>query len=221
MATAVGWHPTCDVSVRGLYMNCQGRLFVVLALLLVVSGCAKDNGQNSGNANGWNTFPVPIYAGASLAASPSAASDLNDAMAFWEAKAGRKLFNLQGAWSAGAPYTGTSAAVGTITTNVILFQSPWPYAANLAGLTTTNTTGTQIDGAVVMINSATPMCSGDCLGVEETSQRKTFTHELGHFLGLPHVQDTNNIMYPQIQLGGTLDGVVVDQNALAALTSSN
>lgn len=144
-------------------------------------------------------------------------------MRFWETKAGRKLFDFKGAWAQPqAPYTGTAGSPGTITSNVLLFQNPWPYAQNLAGVTTVNTTGTQIDGAVVMINSTTPMCSGDCVsGFGDTSQRKTIAHELGHFLGLPHVQDAANIMYPQVQAGGSLDTVVVDDAALQALTSGN
>ena len=206
-------------------MNCQGRLFSLLALLLlVVSGCAKDNSKNgNGSSNGWSSFPVPIYASANVVASPSATSDFNDAMAFWEAKAGRKLFDFKGAWNqSSAPYTGTAGAPGTITSNVLLFQNPWPYAGNLAGVTTVNTTGTQIDGAVVMINTTTPMCAGDCIsGLGDTSERKTIAHELGHFLGLPHVQDVTNIMYPQVQAGGSLDSVVVDTAALQALTSGN
>ncbi|MBI3555002.1 MAG: matrixin family metalloprotease [Deltaproteobacteria bacterium] len=206
-------------------MNCQGRLFSLLAvLLLVVSGCAKDNSKNgNGNANGWSSFPVTIYAGANVVSSPAAVSDMNDAMKFWEAKAGRKLFDYKGTWAKqSAPYTGTAAAPGTVTSNVLMFQSPWPYAPNLAGVTTVNTTGTQIDGAVVMINASTPLCTGDCIAsVGDTSERKTFAHELGHFLGLAHVQDPANIMYPQIQAGGSLDNVIVDDAALQSLTSGN
>lgn len=202
-------------------MKSQGWLFGALVSLTIFSGCAKDASSSSGSTtNGWSAFPVTIYSSASIATSAAAEQDLQDAISFWETQAGMKLFNYQGQVPSSAQiYTGTDGSPGTITTNVIQFQNPWPYASDLAGLTTANYNGSEITGALVQINSTIPLCAGDCTGAAATSQRRAFTHELGHFIGLAHVQDTTNIMYPQIQPGGSLTDVTVDTTALQSLTA--
>ncbi|MBI3544741.1 MAG: matrixin family metalloprotease, partial [Deltaproteobacteria bacterium] len=93
------------------------------------------------------------------------------------------------------------------------------FGPNVAGLTTVNWAGSEIEGAVVMINNTIPLCSGDCVSGLATSQRKAFAHELGHFLGLQHGSDVNDIMYPTLQPGGKLDTVSVDLTTLMELTS--
>ena len=71
---------------------------------------------------------------------------------------------------------------------------------------------------MIMINPDVPFCSGDCVGqYYANSARKNLAHELGHFIGLQHISDVNNVMYPVLQPGGTLDSVSIDQTALAEL----
>jgi hypothetical protein len=192
-----------------------GSLFVTAFFLLTLSACG------SGHA-GWNNFPVTIYSQSSLLTTPQAKSDFNDALNFWEGKAGKQLFDYQGDYTASAtPFTGNPAAPTAITANVIFFQNPWPFNVNIVGQTTVmQSTSQAISGAVIMINPSTTLCEGDCDGQPDaTSERRAFTHELGHFLGLVHILDVTNIMYPQIQSGGTLTDMQVDQTTLNTLTA--
>lgn len=191
----------------------QGWPIVLASLCLVfASGCAPKKG--------WQSFPVKIYADPSITSDPSKESDLRDAMSFWEDKAGHQLFDYQGAWTEGNPYSGSLSQITSILANVVVLQNPWPLGANVAGQTLVSEKGDQITGAVILINGTLAFCNGDCAGQRYiTSQRKDFAHELGHFLGLQHVPDVNNIMYPVLQPGGSLSAVTIDQNAFDDLVN--
>lgn len=193
-------------------MKCHGRLFGVIAILTLVSGCAKEH-------KGWSSFPVTIYADPALIADGEAHADLNDAMSFWEAKAGQKLFNYKGAWKGQSPpYTGTASAPGTILGNVVFLQNPWPLAQNIAGLTTITRSDEGIQASMIMMNPEIPFCTGSCTNDNESpGQRIAFAHELGHFLGLEHVKDEKNVMYPTVLPGGRLTDIQVDETALKDL----
>ncbi len=191
----------------------QGRLVSILVGMVLLTGCGK-------GTQGWSSFPVPIYSSSSLLSSTQAQSDFQDAMAFWEQKAGKQIFDYKGTWDSSQSYvSGSVTNPSSINGNVIFFQDPWPFAPNIVGETTVHSDNQEIKGALVMINPSTQFCSGDCTGQEYmTSQRKTFTHELGHFIGLVHIQDQTNIMYPDATPGGTLSGLTVDQATLTSLT---
>jgi len=209
--------------IRHGWLICS-RSLVLFYGVVALTGCAAKPG--------WTNYPVAVYADSTVTSSPAKTQDLTDAIAFWEQQAGKKLFDYKGEWTGGAPYSGDPGNISAIQANVVMFQNPWPFNSDYAGQTTTLTTNTQINNAVVMINPNVEFCSADCADstspnptptkaapttTTPTSERKTFTHELGHFLGLVHVQDTTNIMYPTIQPGGTLDNVTIDKVAFEAL----
>ena len=195
-------------------MICQDRLFV-LVLLLLISAC----GKAKDGPTRWSSFPVAIYTDQNISSSPAAATDFNDAMAFWEGKAGRKLFDFKGTWDPSkAPYSGPDTSPTKIFGNVVFLQNPWDLGQTTAGETIVMSSSGEIDNSMVMINPNMQYCNGDCVGSGNTSQRKVFTHELGHFLGLNHVQDTANIMNPEVTPGGSLTDEQVDQATLRQLT---
>ena len=199
-------------------MMCQGRLVAPLIVLIAFSTLTTACGQASGNAR-WASFPVAIYADSTAINTTDKQSDLQDAMAFWEEKAGKKLFDYKGEYSGAQPYTGSLTNPGTVVANVIFFQNPWPLQQNIIGQTLVSTSNNEIQNAMVMINGEASFCSGDCVGQSDNnSQRKNFTHELGHFLGLQHSQDIKDVMYPVIQPGGALSDVTFDITTLTKLT---
>lgn len=191
----------------------QFSIILPIFIALILSGCAKNG------ATRWPSLPVAIYADSAIVATKDAQNDLQDAMTFWEQKAGRKVFNYQGVWtSSSQPYTGTADNPGTILSNVIFFQNPWPTTQNVIGQTVVTSLAEEIQHAMIMINPDAPFCTGDCVGqYYSNSARKNLAHELGHFIGLKHISDTSNVMYPVLQPGGVLDSVTVDETALIEL----
>lgn len=187
----------------------------LFTLSIFASGCAKNG------ATRWTSLPVEVYSDTAIVGTQSAQSDLQDAMDFWERRAGKKLFVYKGVWTnPQAPYTGTPSDPGTIIGNVIFFQNPWPASSNVIGQTVVTSFDSEIQHAMIMINPGADFCTGDCEGRHySNSARKNLAHELGHFLGLKHNPDTNNVMYPVLQPGGSLDGVNIDETALGELIS--
>ncbi|MBU6153658.1 MAG: matrixin family metalloprotease [Bdellovibrionales bacterium] len=168
---------------------------------------------------GWKSLPVPIYADATIMNSNQAMSDLQDAFRYWHQKAGKQIFDLRGEWTFGAPYSGSPTKPDAILGNVIFFQNPWPYPGRYVGMTTVQNSDNGPVAAMVMINGANPFCNGDCLHDRRVSTRKTFAHELGHFIGLNHNDDPRDIMYPDATPGGTISELKVDEATLRLLVS--
>ncbi len=190
----------------------QGRLIVSLGMALLLSACGQDK-----EGSGWASFPVPIYADSTITSSPEKMADLTDAMDYWSARAGKALFDFKGEWTYGSPFTGNPESPDTLN-NVIFFQNPWPYSAKTVGMTTVRSSSAGIESAMIMMNPMTDFCSGDCEFQTGHSQRKTFAHELGHFIGLGHHESPDNIMYPDTTEGASLTAKDIDDAALRAMT---
>ncbi len=185
----------------------HGWLFL---LPIIVTACGNPVAEKS-SASGitkWDSFPVVIYAEESIATNTNNLVDFKEALAFWEEKAGRKLFDYR-----------VALPSFNIFENIVFFQNPWTLSSNIAGQTTTVTMGDSIQSSTIVINPGLNYCNADCVGKPYAiSLKKVLTHEVGHFLGLDHANDNKNIMYPTLQSGGSLTSVTADSKSLFALT---
>lgn len=191
------------------------KLFwIALTICVFFAGCGSGKKENESGVTRWGSFPVPIYTDPAVVSNAQVATEFRTAMAFWEQKVGKQVFDYRGNWN-GQAYTG-----GGISQNALFTQSPWNYASNIAAQTITISQKSTIQSAVIMVNPGTQFCNGECSGQENlTSIRKVFTHELGHFIGLSHSNDAANVMYPTALPGGSIDQLTVDMGTLSQLTN--
>lgn len=190
---------------------------------LVMTGCGRDSERQSsqGASFRWSSFPVPLEVESSIYNDSQMMRDLADAIDFWNLQAGKTLFQLNGMYPAGqSPFTGPASDPDQITANVIFFQNPWPFNANVAGQSIVHAEQNVTQHAIMMLNPGTSLCSGNCNGQgAATSQRKLFAHELGHFLGFAHSENEKDIMFPEIRPGGSLRDVEVNPGILVQLVN--
>ncbi|MGZ3696257.1 MAG: matrixin family metalloprotease [Bdellovibrionota bacterium] len=197
-------------------MDGHSRLVLVLFCAFLFTACGTKSKDESGPTR-WVSLPVVIYADPGISSNTAAQADLNTAMSFWNSRAGKQLFDYKGAWTGQTPpYTGNPNQPDSLLGNVIYFEHNWPFSTNIAAQTITFSQKNQLLSSVIMLNGTMSLCTGTCTG--GTSELRVMAHELGHFLGLAHSQNTADIMYPEVQSGSSLDSLQVDTATLSQLT---
>lgn len=199
-------------------MDRPSRLLVLFFCTLTLASCGSKKKENSGPPR-WTSLPVVIYADSAIVSNAATRNDFNEAMAFWESRAGKKLFDFRGAWGGQLPpFNGDPNRPDALFGNVIYFERSWPFSQNIAAQTIVFSQNSDLLSSVIMINSGAGLCAGNCVGNFGASERKVFAHELGHFLGLQHNSNTADVMYPEVQPGASLEGLQIDAAAFGQLT---
>ena len=206
------------------------KYLYILFLAGILSACGdkKKNEIVSQNYSEytWASFPVEVFASREIAAKKELEKELVDAMQFWEEKAGHSIFLYKGEWTGDRPYAGKGSAPNAILANVIMFLDPWEFRREVAANTIIHAVNKKIQHSLVFINPHLGFCTGDCLDADENpirrpSLRKTLAHELGHFMGLDHTDDKQDIMYPLLQAGASLKEVRVNPKHLRRIRGTN
>lgn len=198
------------------------RKYISAGLLALGLQACQNAKQDVENGPGrWAQLPVPITVTEEIADSEAAMNDVLDAMEFWEAKAGKSLFALQGVWSSSQePVAGNFDQPSQIFANAVFFPMSWPMSGDIAGKTTLTKVSGRFQQGFVVLNRYRSYCFGDCQGdYQRVSFRRLIAHELGHFIGLPHsAQNPQDIMQPVLAPGGDLNSVTFDTATLLSLT---
>lgn len=206
-----------------------GKSLKLLGILSLAAALISACGSNSASkrtlsslaASGpvrWENFPIALYVDKAILQDTETKSDLDDAMKFWELKAGRSIFDIKGDWDSSAKaFSGSADNPGDLFANVLFYQNPWDMDGQIAGRTVLHSTNYRVTNAIVLINPGTAFCAANCENdgdKNRISRRKLFAHELGHFIGIGHTDDIDDLMYPTIQRGGDLTNVKVSESEL-------
>ena len=198
------------------------RFWLIFLLSLpLLPACGRDGIQSADAVLGsgdlrWSQFPVAIQVDSQILANPNAEQDLQAAIDYWETRAGRRLFQTDGAWDGSKiPYEGSPSSPQSLLANVVFLHQSWPFDGNIAGKTLLLSSGNTIQAAVVLLN-AEKICPRNCdAGVD---RQKLMAHELGHFLGFAHSSDEEDLMFPEILPGSSLSSMNIDEPLLLKLT---
>ena len=192
----------------------------LVPLALAACGAGDDSGpkgQEQGGRPRWKSFSVEINIDQKISDSPEATADVLAAIDFWETKASRKLFVFRGQWNGQQLIEGGIANPFKSPVNQAFHQSPWPYEASVLAMNMRVERVGKIEKSLISINDNYLFCFGPCARNPVVSFRKVVTHELGHFLGFNHNDDTKNVMYAFYRGDQSLAEMSVDWASMAEL----
>jgi len=160
--------------------------------------------QNSyGQRVSWSITPVTMYADLSLTSDQ--VTSLQDAMDIWnkalsDHRGGKPLFVFGGVLQ-------SQVGLKTDGQNVVSVTSNWTGDSTEQAETLLTWADTMITEADIRVNGLKPLSASDVTQSNEIDMVALFVHELGHVLGLVHIQPSEDepytVMNPYLARGDT------------------
>jgi len=179
--------------------------------------------------NGWAKIPIMIRFGTSM--NPDQKKELSDAMKQWEWAVGRKLFDIQGVHG-GVDGDNFQDLYSSLKDNINgeYMDTNWSKTAKPSQVLATTIWDNGVDSSVITtadirFNSQYYII-GDSLALSATGNKEVVDmqslalHELGHFLGLAHIDpqiDKYSIMNPSLFIGEGLTSRELSRDDIARI----
>lgn len=219
------WRTPCFIVLMARFSPTtllSASLALIVSAIFSACGDSRDTSLNAALqdqiSGRWAPLPVTLYVSDEIATDSEMMNDVREAAAFWENAAQKTLFNLRTDWAGPTPpITGTYSDPTQILANLLFFVDPWPLAATAKGHTVLTKENEMFQNGVIYLQHGN-YCAGACESATgKISFRLLVAHEFGHFLGLTHSTNSDDIMNAIIPVDSPLSSAQFNDAALQSL----
>lgn len=201
------------------------NIFLIFSAALQLIGCQAAKKDPWSTEIRWASLPIAITVDNTITKNNDALQDVTAGVEFWNKKAEKEILKLNLPDPKAKEVITDSHFIGKlerpekIHQNILFFPEEWSLSSDIAGKTIMIRHSGLYQNAMIVLNKSKNYCYGECTQPEQNiSFRRLVAHELGHFIGLSHTDDPQNILYPVILPSGELSSLRIEENVLLRLT---